>query len=190
MDILLVALHVLFLVPLYVRAARWREGGERAGILGEIAASFLRPALMLHGAGLLLLWAGMALALAGGRVPREPTIRGVLGAVVLAGGAALMAWALATFRSWRLLPKIGAEHELCTSGPYRFVRHPIYLAIDLLGAGTAIWVGGPLTIAGVALVAAFGDRRARLEEKVLIEAFGDRYRDYMRRTRRTIPLLY
>lgn len=190
MDILLVALHVLFFVPLYVRAARWREGGERAGILGEIAASFLKPALMLHGAGMLLLWAGMAQAFSGGRVPREPTARGVLGAAVLAGAAGLMTWALTMFRSWRLLPKIGAEHELCTSGPYRFVRHPIYLALDLLGAGTATWVGGALAVAGLVLLVVFGDQRARLEEKVLIEAFGDRYRDYMRRARRTIPFLY
>lgn len=35
-----------------------------------------------------------------------------------------------------------------------------------------------------------GDARARLEERLLIEVFGDRYREYMRRVRRTIPFLY
>ncbi|HVE83258.1 MAG TPA: isoprenylcysteine carboxylmethyltransferase family protein [Myxococcales bacterium] len=187
MHILLVALQVLFFVPLIARAAVMRGGG---GIGPEFVAGFLKPRLVIHGAGNVLLWVGVAEAVVNGRVPAAPTFRGVLGAALIIAGTLLVTWAVVAFRSWRLLPTIDAEHELCTAGPFRFVRHPIYLALDLLGIGSAIWVGTPLVIASVAFFVLGGDLRARSEERALLQAFGDRYRSYMRQVRRTIPFLY
>jgi len=45
-------------------------------------------------------------------------------------------------------------------------------------------------LVGTTLVIAGGDIRARAEEKILLQAFGERYRDYMKRARRLIPGLY
>lgn len=192
MDIVFVALHVSFVLPVLVRLAGGKTGAtaERTSFFAGIAAGARKAALVLHGAGLLLLWAGVASALVGGRVSRTVTVRGVLGAVLLFCATLLMAWSTTALRSWRLLPTIDAGHELCTTGPYGLVRHPMYLAVDLLGVGSAVWVGTVPVVCAAVLLVLGGDLRARLEEKALVEAFGSRYRDYMKHARRTIPFLY
>lgn len=101
-----------------------------------------------------------------------------------------MVWSSLVLRSWRLLPKVEADHELCTTGPYGFVRHPMYLAINLLAVGSAVWVPTGVVILATLMLIVGSDLRGRMEEKVLLEAFGDRYRDYQRRVRRTLPGIY
>ena len=182
MDIFFVALHVSFFAPVLFRA--------KTRALAELVAGALKPAMVLHGAGLLLLWAGVVFAFVEGRVSRAVTVRGVFGAALVLCAVVLMAWSVRALRSWRLLPTIDAGHELCTTGPYGLIRHPMYLAIDLLGLGSAAWVGTlPIVLAAAVLVLG-GDLRARIEERALVEAFGDRYRNYMKQVRRTLPLVY
>ena len=112
------------------------------------------------------------------------------GALVMLAAAALAAWTVAVFRSWRLRARVEAGHELSTDGSFRFVRNPIYLGMDLLAAGTFLWVPTPIVLAGMLLVFLGGDLRARAEEKVLRAAFGDRYRDYAARVKRFVPGVY
>jgi protein-S-isoprenylcysteine O-methyltransferase Ste14 len=79
------------------------------------------------------------------------------------------------------------EHSLVTSGPYRWVRHPFYVAFALAVLAnslvTANWflfvVGGTVLLLLVI--------RTRKEEEKLIERFGDDYRTYMKRTGRFWP---
>ncbi|MBI4486445.1 MAG: hypothetical protein HY655_10580 [Acidobacteria bacterium] len=66
----------------------------------------------------------------------------------------------------------------------------MYLAIDLLAVGSAVWVPTPLVLIGAVALAIGGDLRARIEERALLEAFGERYRNYLRRVRRTVPGIY
>ncbi len=79
-------------------------------------------------------------------------------------------------------------HKLVTNGPYRWVRHPMYSALFLMGLGylllSANWMIGGLMIASVVLLV-----WARLggEEALLIETFGEQYREYMQRTGRFTP---
>jgi protein-S-isoprenylcysteine O-methyltransferase Ste14 len=191
MDIFLVALQISFFAPVLIRAAGNTGGAaEKTGILTEIAASARRPVMVLHGIGLLLVWAGVMFALMEGRVSRMVTVRGTLGAVLLLCAALLMTWSIVALRSWRLLPIVDPGHELCMTGPYGVVRHPMYLALDLLGLGSAVWVGTALVAVAATLLVVGGDLRARREEKALVEVFGDRYRGYMMRVGRTIPFLY
>lgn len=192
MDLLLVAFHASFFAPVVLRMARRLEGApsEAPGALAEIADAVQTPALVLHGSGLLLLWLGVAYALAQGEVARAVTARGLLGAGLLLAATVLMMWSFSALRSWRLLPTVDPGHELCTTGPYGLVRHPMYLAVDLLGIGSAVWVGtSPVLIAAVLLVAG-GDLRARREERALVTAFGERYRSYRGRVRRIVPFVY
>lgn len=191
MDILLVVLLLSFVSYVAARLA-WRSSVREkrtAGILTEIAAGTRRPALVLHAAGALLLTASIGFGLFQGRVSRGVSVRGVLGALLVVCAGLLMAWAIAELRSWRLLPEIDADHDLCTTGPYGLVRHPMYLALDLLGIGAAVWVATAPAIVAAVLLVVGGDLRARLEEAVLLDAFGDRYREYMRSVGRTIPFL-
>ena len=70
------------------------------------------------------------------------------------------------------------------------MRHPIYLALDLLALGSALWLPTAWTAAGFLMMVVTGDIRARGEEKLLIAAFGDSYRRYRAGVRRFIPGLY
>jgi protein-S-isoprenylcysteine O-methyltransferase Ste14 len=92
--------------------------------------------------------------------------------------------------AWSLLPKADRATGLVTTGPYRLVRHPIYLGLTLLAAGNALSFG---SLAGL-LVAAFGivptfAWRARVEEGELSRTFGAAFAAYRRRTRMIIPHL-
>jgi protein-S-isoprenylcysteine O-methyltransferase Ste14 len=114
----------------------------------------------------------------------------VLGGAVMVAAGALLASALRVFQSWRLLARIEEGHQLCTRGPFRFVRHPIYASMDLLALGTFLWAPSVIVLVGAVLIALSGDLRGRAEERLLAEVFGDEYRDYCRRAARTIPGLY
>lgn len=81
------------------------------------------------------------------------------------------------------------SHTLVTSGPYRWVRHPLYL-MGLIGyLGFALlsesWFIGLMTLLAFVLL----NIRLPKEEAHLIERFGDEYRTYMRRTGRFLPRL-
>lgn len=77
-----------------------------------------------------------------------------------------------------------AEATLVTDGPYRWVRHPFYVTAALLMASvtvlTANWLIGVSSLVVLALLAV----RTPKEEQMLIERFGQQYRDYMARTGR------
>ena len=76
-----------------------------------------------------------------------------------------------------------------TSGPFRFIRHPVYTAQMMLTLGWSLAVGGwPTGACAVALtfVLAF---KARGEERRLSKAFSE-YGDYRAATRRFIPFIY
>jgi protein-S-isoprenylcysteine O-methyltransferase Ste14 len=75
------------------------------------------------------------------------------------------------------------QHELVTHGPYRWIRHPLYtmgvtliLAIGLMAANWFILVCGLAALASVRLAV------VPVEERALLAAFGERYRDYMQHT--------
>ncbi len=79
------------------------------------------------------------------------------------------------------------EHSLVTSGPYRWVRHPFYssvtqfiLANSLAAANWFLFLTGILFFILIAI-------RTRIEERILLERFGDEYRTYMDRTGRFLP---
>ena len=80
--------------------------------------------------------------------------------------------------------------EFHTPFLYTIVRHPIYLALMLVGLGSFLWIPTYAVGLGAIMLALVGDLRGRVEEKLLLGSFGDDYRDYMRRTRRFVPGIY
>jgi protein-S-isoprenylcysteine O-methyltransferase len=81
--------------------------------------------------------------------------------------------------------------RLMDQGLYRYLRHPSYTGtfITILGFGLALTNGLSLLIMLLLPGLAYA-YRMRVEEAALCAAFGDVYRDYMRRTRRLIPFIY
>jgi protein-S-isoprenylcysteine O-methyltransferase Ste14 len=112
----------------------------------------------------------------------------VVGLAVGVAGAVLLVWA--SVQLGRFLMHEAAvreDHALVESGPYRFVRHPIYtgyLAL-LLGSGVAslnvcLWLLWPVSLLGILIQAAS-------EERLLGDKFGQEYERYIRRTGQLIP---
>jgi protein-S-isoprenylcysteine O-methyltransferase Ste14 len=81
------------------------------------------------------------------------------------------------------------EHKLVTSGPYRWVRHPLYTIGSSLFLALGLIADNWFIIAiGVLAFLAMASRTPR-EEANLIEKFGDEYRSYIKRTGRYFPRL-
>jgi protein-S-isoprenylcysteine O-methyltransferase Ste14 len=94
------------------------------------------------------------------------------------------------FRSWRFRAALDEGHQLTTGGSFRLIRHPIYMGLDLLALGSAIWVPTAALWAAFLLMAIGSDLRGRAEERILDDTFGDVYRTYCRQTKRFVPGLY
>ena len=108
--------------------------------------------------------------------------------IFLPAGLAVGAWALWTNRpdniNIRPEPKPGGT--LVTGGPYRFVRHPMYLAVMLFSAG---FVGhDPLQWLALGALAAVLFAKARREERLMVLAHPG-YAEYRARTRAIIPFV-
>jgi protein-S-isoprenylcysteine O-methyltransferase Ste14 len=81
------------------------------------------------------------------------------------------------------------EHALVTSGPYRWVRHPLYTIAGAFFMGLSIAAANWLMALGLLTALVLLAIRTPREEAKLVERFGDDYRAYMRRTGRFIPRL-
>ncbi len=110
------------------------------------------------------------------------------GVVVLIGGLAFAIWARRWLgRNWSGVVTLKQDHELVRGGPYRFVRHPIYTGILLGFVGSAIardeWRGI------LAVLVAYGAlwRKLKLEERWMVERFGDAYRKFQAEVPALIP---
>jgi len=114
----------------------------------------------------------------------------VVGVLILAAGAAFAIWARRHLgRDWSGTPSIKEGHELVTSGPYRFVRHPIYTGLILAFIGSALVNGFTWVIIFVifTIVLLF---RIPKEEGYMMQLFPDRYPEYKKRTKALIPFVW
>ena len=113
--------------------------------------------------------------------------------VVIAGqllAFALITWARISFgiRSFHLTatPTAGG---LVTTGPYRFIRHPIYASICLFIWSSAL--GHPsLRSAALAILVCAGVALRIVTEENLVAMEYPEYRDYAKRTKRLIPFVF
>ena len=108
--------------------------------------------------------------------------RVLVGSMLITVGNMFDVWGYAVLtRSFGIVPE---ARELKTSGPFYFVRHPIYLGQFLSQAG--VWLCLAQTrvvwIAVYVVFVAMQLYRSKLEDRVLAEAFGDEYRNWRQRT--------
>ena len=114
---------------------------------------------------------------------------GVIGCALCAVGVGLAIRARSLLNPSWATPTAGLQDAaLLTTGPYAYVRHPIYGGMLLAMIGSAIgqsvlWLL-PLVIYGPQFILS-----ARREETLLLEQFPERYRDYMKRTRMLLPFV-
>jgi len=112
-----------------------------------------------------------------------------LGGLALAGGIVLLGAAHHHLgKSFHSLIVSKEKHTLVETGPYRWIRHPIYLAylVNYVGGGVLAgnWV---LTCIPATLYALLVFLRMGQEEQVMVKLFGQRYIEYKERTGRLLP---
>ena len=116
----------------------------------------------------------------------------LLGLALMLAGTALRQWAMSAFRRHFIGEVVvQAGPRLVETGLYRHVRHPSYSGAFLIwpGLGFALTNGVSLLILSLTATLAYG-LRIRAEEAALTAVFGERYRDYCRKTKRFIPGLF
>ena len=113
-----------------------------------------------------------------------------IGAPLTLLGAAIAFWARFTLGgNWSASVALKEDHQLVLGGPYRFVRHPIYVGALLAVAGTACAIGQWRGLLALALTFEAVWRRSKLEERLMVATFGDVYRHYQTRVRGLIPFI-
>ena len=114
----------------------------------------------------------------------------LFGTAVLVASLALAVWARRHLGPyWSGTITVKEEHRLIRSGPYSFVRHPIYTGIVAGMVGTAIALGELRGVLSVLLLLAAYLRKIRIEEKWLVERFGQIYVDYRKKVKALIPFV-
>ncbi len=113
----------------------------------------------------------------------------VVGMTLLAAGVGLAIWARVYLgRNWGMPMTKKNEPELVTSGPYQFIRHPIYSGLLLAILGTGLATNITLLIALVVLGGYFV-YSATVEERLMTSAFPTAYPGYRARTKMLIPFV-
>jgi protein-S-isoprenylcysteine O-methyltransferase Ste14 len=111
-----------------------------------------------------------------------------IGFVLLVCGLAFSVWARVHLgRNWSGLVTVKQGHELIRTGPYGYVRHPIYTG--LLGAliGTVICSGTLRAALGLVIVAVALSRKLRIEETLMRETFPAQYQKYREEVPALVP---
>ena len=186
-----VILSTLYMLVMLVRLYYMRRGNESDQTISRTREERLRlPLLKSFGslgtiAGVVYVFAPQRMRWA--MLPMPVWSRWV-GVGLGAASVPLFAWTHhALGKNWSLALVTKEEHTLVSSGPYRWVRHPMYtviflqsLAFFLLSANWVIGIAGLGT--SILAVARVGE-----EEALMIEEFGDQYQAYMERTGRFVP---
>ncbi len=142
-------------------------------------------------------WISMTAAFVVSGAPSFLLVRGqkvwfVLGLTVLLLGAWLRR------HCWRMLGlyftgnvRVAAGQPVIEEGAYRWVRHPSYTGGMLMYLGTGLALSNWLSAVILTGMGAAGYAyRVRVEERALATTLGERYQDYMRRTKRFVPFVF
>ncbi len=116
----------------------------------------------------------------------------LIASMILGPLSVVLVWAAAhrLGKQWRYVAAVSEDHELIQTGPYRWVRHPIYLSmLGMLMATGAAWTWWPMWIAGVVVFLAGTEIRVRAEDRLLEERFQDSFRAYRDSVPAYIPFL-
>lgn len=176
-TLLLIGLSYFFRLPAKSQASRFRD------VAIALIGGFWPMLPFVLGAVLMVLNPSWAYQFQVALWPSVVSLESiVLGATLIIIGNALDVssyWYL--FRSFSIVPE---ARELITKGPYRFVRHPVYLGQLIAQAG--VWLVfarlSPMTLGFYLVFIGIQFYRARLEDHVLENAFEDSYRDWKSRT--------
>ena len=175
-DVLLAAAWILLVGDLLRSATRAHVAASRRLVGMLLLAIMLAAGWILEGA-------------TGGRLAWHP-VAAAVGVVVACLGLALHAWARWTLaRGWSPIVSPPAEAPLVEGGPYAHLRHPLYAAILLVGAGTLVAHPSRATLSAMVGFAVGIALKRRAEDRALERRFGERWRAYAARVPALVPRL-
>lgn len=134
-----------------------------------------------------VLGAFLGVAFLGLPVADIPPALGIFSALLIVVGSLYSIYALSFLgRSFSVLPE---ARRLVTSGPFGWMRHPVYLGEEIALVGIMLQFKQPWSLLLLVVQLAFQIARMSYEERILGEVFAD-YTSYKARTARLIPGLY
>jgi protein-S-isoprenylcysteine O-methyltransferase Ste14 len=185
--LLLLAMRIYFMIKVHHSGGRLmpdagaieREGGRGVFALRVIMFFALMAFLVMYILG--AKWIDMF------RFPLPDWLRWA-GFVLGILSIAFMTWIQVTLDTqWSAQLQLTKNHELVTTGPYARIRHPLYSSVFCWGLSlallTANWIFVAVTLSSIAGLL----WRIPKEEQMMIEAFGEEYKDYMQHTGRFFP---
>jgi protein-S-isoprenylcysteine O-methyltransferase Ste14 len=123
-----------------------------------------------------------------GRFLPASSVLMVVGLAIELAGLSIAIWARRHLgRNWSGEITIKQDHQLIRTGPYRYLRHPIYTGILTMFVGLTLATGEWLGLVGLAVAVIAYWRKTRMEEATLNAAFGAEYDAYRRDTWAVVP---
>jgi protein-S-isoprenylcysteine O-methyltransferase Ste14 len=174
---------IVFVVYWVINAIRTRATREKESFVSRYAI------LLIEIAGFALLFSGTTgIGFLGNRIIPRTLVGAIIGSALTWIGIGLAIWAryhLAEYWSARVTIKEG--HELIRTGPYAHLRHPIYSGLVLATIGSAMVIDQWRCVLGVCLVLTGYCIKARKEEAMLTQQFGDAFREHQKHAGFLIP---
>jgi protein-S-isoprenylcysteine O-methyltransferase Ste14 len=127
---------------------------------------------------------------AGSSVARWPLF--IIGLAITILGMALRRWAVLTLgQFFTVQVQVRSDQTVVDTGPYRWVRHPSYTAIIISFVGIGVALENWLSLLVLIVVPTIGlVIRIRVEEKALLEALGEPYREFSATRARLFPRVW
>ncbi len=182
--------HLLVEVPWIVFVLYWIVSAIRTRDTLQTESFVSRYAILLiEVAGFVLLFRHSAgIGFLGNRFMHRTLASAIVGSILTWMGIGLAIWAryhLAEYWSARITIK--EDHQLIRTGPYARLRHPIYSGIVLAAIGSAVVIDQWRCVLGVCLVLMGYCIKARKEETMLTQQFGDAFREHQKHAGFLIP---
>ena len=122
-------------------------------------------------------------------LPTRPILE-ALGLAIEIAGIAFAIWARRHLgANWSGEVRIATGHQLVRTGPYQYLRHPIYTGVLAMYLGAMLVSGQLHALIAMAVIALAYLRKLRLEEKILSQNFGPAFDDYRRHSWALLPPL-
>jgi len=171
---------------LWLLWAMWIKKAERREGAGTHFAHSL-----LAGAGFLLMFFEVRVGWLSVRLLPGALWLQALGIGITLAGFAFAIWARFHLgRNWSSSVTSKVQHELIRSGPYRWVRHPIYSGLLLALFGTALVRGELRALLALGLVYTAWKIKSRVEERMMVGTFGPEYAAYASATGALFPRIH
>ncbi len=114
-----------------------------------------------------------------------------IGLFMTIAGVMFAIWARVTLgRNWSGIVTVKQNHELIRTGPYAWVRHPIYTGITIAVIGTVIFDGELRSIILFVAILLALTHKMKIEEQFMTEQFGSEYARYRQKTKALVPFLW